>query len=156
VAGGKLADVHGRKRVGALALSAGAIFTVIQFSVGGWPMWMSSTLAAVIGGAGVPALGVYGAELFPTGNRGKASGLISALSLVGSSIGLLAAGWALDRTIGYGTVMAILAIGPLVVAALVIILYPETAHHELEDLNPEDRIDGLVDPGRYEPSTPPA
>jgi MFS family permease len=155
VAGGKLADVHGRRRVGALALSAGAIFTVIQFSVGGWPMWMSSTLAAVIGGAGVPALGVYGAELFPTGNRGKASGLISALSLAGSSIGLLAAGWALDRTIGYGTVMAILAIGPVVVAAMVIIFYPETAHHELEDLNPEDRMDGLVDPSRYEPSTPP-
>ncbi len=130
--------------VGAVALIGGAVFTVIQFSVGGWPMWMSSTLAAVIGGAGVPALGVYGAELFPTGNRGKASGLISMLALAGSSIGLLAAGWALDQTIGFGTVMGVLAIGPLIVAGLVILLYPETAHHELEDLNPEDRIDGLV------------
>jgi MFS family permease len=97
----------------------------------------------VIGGAAIPALGVYGAELFPTGNRGKASGLISMLALVGSSIGLVAAGWALDQAIGYGTVMAVLAVGPLVVAALVAIIYPETAHHELEDLNPEDRMDGL-------------
>jgi MFS family permease len=144
VAGGKLADTRGRRLVGAVALAGGALFTVIQFSVGGWPMWASSTVAAVVGGAAIPALGVYGAELFPTGNRGKASGLISMLSLVGSSIGLLTAGWALDQTIGYGTVMAILAIGPLVVAGLVVILYPETAHHELEDLNPEDRIDGLV------------
>ena len=101
-------------------------------------------LAAVVGGAAIPALGVYGAELFPTGNRGKASGLIAMLSLVGSSIGLLGAGWALDQAFGYGAVMAILAIGPLVVAALVVIIYPETAHHELEDLNPEDRMDGLV------------
>ena len=120
------------------------MFTVIQFSVGGWPMWVASTIAAVVGGAAVPALGVYGAELFPTGNRGKASGLISMLALVGSSIGLLGAGWALDQAIGYGDGDGVLAVGPLVVAALVVVLYPETAHHELEDLNPEDRIDGLV------------
>jgi hypothetical protein len=34
--------------------------------------------------------------------------------------------------------MALLAIGPLIVAALVLTLYPETAHRELEELNPED------------------
>ena len=44
------------------------------------------TLGALIGGAAVPALGVYGAELFPTGNRGRANGLISVLSLIGSSV----------------------------------------------------------------------
>jgi MFS family permease len=153
VAGGKLADVHGRRRVGAIALAGGAIFTVVQFTVGGWPMWVASTIAALVGGAAIPALGVYGAELFPTGNRGKASGLISMLSLVGSSIGLLGAGWALDRAIGYGSVMAVLAIGPLVVAGLVVLLYPETAHHELEDLNPEDRMDGVAGSERAEPAS---
>jgi MFS family permease len=109
-------------------------------------MWVASTVGAVVGGAGIPALGVYGAELFPTGNRGRAAGLISVLSLIGSSVGLLAAGWALDQAFGYGAVMGVLAIGPLVVAALVVALYPETAHQELEDLNPEDRGDGLVVP----------
>jgi MFS family permease len=145
VAGGKLADVHGRRVVGAVALLVGSVFTVIQFSLGGWPMWLASTISATIGGAGIPALGVYGAELFPTGNRGRAAGLITMLSLVGSSIGLLAAGWAVDQTLGYGRVMGVLAAGPLVVAALVVVFYPETAHHELEDLNPEDRNDGLVE-----------
>jgi MFS family permease len=144
VAGGKLADVHGRRVVGAVALVAGTIFTVVQFSVGGWPMWLASTAGALIGGAGVPALGVYGAELFPTGNRGRANGLISVLSLVGSSAGLLLAGWAIDRAFGYGALMALLAIGPLVVAGLVVLRYPETAHHELEELNPEDLMDGLA------------
>jgi len=144
VAGGKLADVHGRRVVGAVALFAGSVFTVVQFAIGGWPMWLASTIGAVVGGAGIPALGVYGAELFPTGNRGRAAGLISMLSLVGSSIGLVAAGWALDQEFGYGAVMGVLAGGPLIVAALVVVFYPETAHHELEDLNPEDRADGLV------------
>src|SRR5262249_51533317 len=146
VAGGKLADVHGRRVVGAVALVVGTVFTVVQFSVGGWPMWVSATVAALIGGAGIPALGVYGAELFPTGNRGRAAGLISMLSLVGSSIGLVAAGWAVDRLFGYGAVMAVLAAGPLVVAALVVAFYPEAAHHGLEWLNPEDRADGLAVP----------
>jgi MFS family permease len=140
VAGGKLADTRGRKRVGAVAVLVGAVLTVVQFSVGGWPMWMASTFGAIIGGAAVPALGVYGAELFPTGNRGKASGLISALSLIGSSAGLLVVGWLLDQAVGYGPVMALMAIGPAIVAGLVIALYPETAHHELEDMNPEDRV----------------
>ena len=75
------------------------------------------------------------------------------LSLIGSSIGLLGAGWALDRAFGYGSVMAILAIGPLVVAGLIVALYPETAHHELEDLNPEDRMDGLAGSERAEPAS---
>jgi hypothetical protein len=38
--------------------------------------------------------------------------------------------------------MAILAVGPMIVATLVITRYPETAHVELEVLNPEDSLDG--------------
>jgi hypothetical protein len=34
--------------------------------------------------------------------------------------------------------MAILAVGPVLVAALVLGVYPETAGRELEELNPED------------------
>src|SRR5262249_24457268 len=153
VLGGKLAGIQWRRIIGAPAPAGGTAFTIVQFSLGGWPMWVSSAAAAIIGGAGVPALGVYGAELFPTGNRGRANGLISVLSLVGSSIGLLVAGWALDQAVGYGTVMGLLALGPFAVVALVILLYPETAHHELEALNPEARRDGL---SADLPSTQPA
>ena len=45
----------------------------------------------------VPALGVYAAELFPTSRRGGANGGISALSVVGSVVGLLLAGLLLDQ-----------------------------------------------------------
>jgi hypothetical protein len=41
--------------------------------------------------------------------------------------------------VSYGSVMALLAVGPLVTAALLVTAYPETARVELEDLNPEDR-----------------
>jgi MFS family permease len=142
VVGGHLADVHGRRVVGAVGLFVGAVATVVQFWVGGSAMWLASTVGAVVGAAAVPALGVYGAELFPTGNRGRASGLISALSLIGSSLGLLLVGWLVSRGWDYGPAIGLMATGPVVVALLVLTLYPETAHRELEDLNPEDRAAG--------------
>jgi MFS family permease len=139
VAGGRLADVHGRRIVGAVAVIGGAVGTVVTFAVTGVPMWLASSAAAVIGGASVPALGVYTAELFPTGRRGLANGLIATLSLVGSSVGLLVAGTLLDDGAAYAPVMALLAIGPLIVTVLVLVGYPETAHLELEEINPVDR-----------------
>jgi hypothetical protein len=37
-------------------------------------------------------------------------------------------------------VLAVLSIGPLLMAVLVLVAYPETAHRELEELNPEDEL----------------
>ena len=101
-------------------------------------MWFGAGLGGLLAGAAYPALHVYQAELFPTGNRGRANGLITALSLGGSSIGLLIAGDLIDRGWSYGSTMLLLATGQLVAAAIVLTSYPETAHQELEALNPED------------------
>ena len=46
----------------------------------------------------------------------------------------------LVRVDGLGPAVSVLAVGPVLVAVLVLTLYPETAHTELEDLNPEDRL----------------
>ncbi len=138
--GGRLADTRGRRRVYAVAIVGGTLATVAQFSVAGWPMWAMSLTGAIVGGAGVPAFGAYSSELFPTGLRGKANGGISVFQLAGSSIGLVIVGYLLDQSWSYGSVMALVAVGPLVVAVMVLTLYPETAHRELEDINPEDRI----------------
>ena len=86
-----------------------------------------------------PAMAVYRAELFPTQRRGRAASIITASSLLGGSIGLIAGGLMIDNGLSYGNVMAILAVGPLTVGLIVLVSYPETAHCELEDINPQDR-----------------
>jgi MFS family permease len=140
VIGGHLADVRGRRLVGAVGLIGGVGGTVAMYLSSGPSLWLWSLVAAILGAATIPALGVYGPELFPTSLRGRANGLIGVLAVVGSSIGLLAAGELSDRFDGLGPAVSVLAVGPVVVAVLVLVLYPETADTELEDLNPEDRL----------------
>ncbi len=147
VAGGKLADRHGRRVIGAIGVIGGVGFTVVSYLAWGWPLWMASLMASVIGALAVPALAVYGPELFPTGQRGAANGGLQVVSVAGSSTGLLLAGWMADRLGGLGPAMAVLAVGPLVLVVLVLTLFPETAGRELEDLNPEDRPPAPEEPG---------
>src|SRR5215212_3709675 len=147
IIGGRLADVRGRRIVGAVGLLGGVAGTVAMYLSSGASLWLWSLVAAVLGAATIPALGVYGPELFPTSLRGRANGLIGVLAVVGSSIGLLATGELSDRMDGLGPAISVLAFGPVLVAALVVLLYPETAHTELEDLNPEDRLSPAPTPG---------
>ncbi len=113
---------------------------VTSYSVGGPVMWFSVFAAGVLGGITYPALAVYRTELFPTGNRSRAAGLITAAALVGGVGGLLAMGTLLDRGWPHGQVMALLASAQVAVIVIVLRWYPETAHRELEDLNPVDRV----------------
>ncbi len=140
VVGGRLADNRGRRLVGAVGVFGGTLLTVLMVLLGGWPMWGLSMAGAIVGAMVVPALGVYGPELFPTALRGRANGIISILGVTGSVIGLATAGYLSDRWNGLGPALAVLAVGPLLMAGLVLAAYPETAHLELEDINPEDRL----------------
>lgn len=140
VIGGRLADTRGRRPIGAIGIVGGVLLTVGMVLTHGWMMWVLSILAAIVGAMVVPALGVYGPELFPTSLRGKANGIITIVGVAGSVLGLLVAGVLLDRWSELGPALAVLAIGPLLMAALVVVAYPETAHRELEDINPEDQL----------------
>lgn len=139
VAGGRIADVRGRRVVAAVALFFGTLCTIGYFFSSGWQMWVVATVGSVISAAAIPALGVYGPELFPTGLRGRANGLVAVSALVGSAGGLILAGVLADHYGRIGPAMSILAAGPLLLAVLVLAAYPETAGRELEDINPEDR-----------------
>jgi MFS family permease len=139
VIGGRLADTRGRKPVGASTLFVATIIVVLAFNSSGAALWVWALVGSVIGAAGAPALGVYGPELFPTSLRGKVGGLLSVAALVGSAVGLIIGGIAADTPGGLSSALIPLAAGPLIVAVLVLLLYPETAGRELEDLNPEDR-----------------
>ena len=88
----------------------------------------------------MPALGVYSAELFPTSLRGRANAAITVLALVGSRHRSDRGGCDGGPVGSLRPGMALLAVGPLIVCMLVLSLYPETAHRELEDINPEDAV----------------
>lgn len=140
IVGGRLADTRGRRLVGAVGTVGGAILLAATYLVGGPLLWVCSTVGSIIAAVTVPALAVYGPELFPTVLRARANGLISVAGVAGSATGLMIGGRMEDHFGSYGPGLAMLALGPFLVAALVLALYPETAHLELEELNPEDAI----------------
>jgi MFS family permease len=151
VVGGRLADVRGRRHLIAVTIPIGTTLVIASFVVGGPPMWMAAFGGGFIGGIAYPAIAVYRAELFPTGNRGRAAGLLTASALLGGVVGILVVGALLDDGAGYGGVIGLVGLGQLVVVGVVLLWFPETAHQELEALNPEDAP--LVDapPGRRSP-----
>ena len=138
ILGGRVADTSGRRRLIAFTLPLGTAAIVAAFAVSGPPLWMFSLIGGILSSAAYPALAVYRTELFPTGNRSRAAGLVTAAALVGGIGGLLATGWLLDAGWSYGQVMGLLGLCQLAVTVIVVVAYPETAHLELEELNPED------------------
>lgn len=138
VAGGRLADVRGRRVVAAVGIVGGVGATVAMFFSAGWTIWAWSVVASIVGAVTVPALGVYGPELFPTSLRGRANGIISGLGRVGSVLGLVIIALLVSDGESLAPMIALLAVGPALLVVLVLVAYPETAHRELEDLNPED------------------
>lgn len=144
IIGGRIADMSGRRRVIAIALPLAAALMVVFYSIGGLPMWLAATMGGTVGGIAFPAVAVYRNELFPTGNRGRAAGLLTAAALLGGIGGLLLTGRLLDAGNSHGVVLGSLASAQLVVVLLVLVWLPETAHRELEDLNPLDAV--TIDP----------
>lgn len=138
VVGGHLAEVRGRRLVGAAGVAGGTVATVAFFWSSGWALWAWAVAGSIVGAMVVPALGIYSPELFPTALRGRLGGVVQVVTLAGSAVGLLAVGASSDRW-GYGWPITLAAAGPLVVVALVLARLPETAHRELEELNPEDQ-----------------
>jgi MFS family permease len=123
----------------AVTVPVATALVLLSFVVDGAPMWICAFGGGFIGGIALPALAVYRAELFPTGNRGRAAGLLTASALLGGIGGLLLVGQLLDAGWSYGQSIGLVALGQVVVVAVVLTMFPETAHRELEDLNPLDR-----------------
>ena len=138
--GGRIADRSGRRVLGAVSAILGVALVLASFAVGGWPMWASALVGGIVGGAAVPALGVYRAEMFPTGQRSAAGYWVTAAALCSGAIGLQITGYFLDRGNSHARVLGVLALGQIAVAFIVLRWFPETAHRELEELNPEDAM----------------
>lgn len=140
IVGGQLADSIGRHRLIAVCTPLSTVCIVGAFFVGGMPMWALSLAGGVTAAMAYPAFQVYRTELFPTGNRGTANGLVTAIALLSGSVGILIVGILRERGFAFGTLMAAMGVGQLVAAYVAVRYYPETAHLELEQLNPGDPV----------------
>ena len=138
VFGGRLADDYGRRVVASTCIPVGALMISLSFVVSGPLMWICAIVGGVFAATAYPAMAVYRGELAPTGKRQTSSFLITVSALLGGSIGLVAGGTLIDHHWSYGTVMLVFASLSVVIAVLVWFRYPETAHRELEELNPQD------------------
>ena len=133
LAGGRLADVRGRRAAILPGLVALGVFSSLFFVVSGPSMWVTSLLGTLLGSLAVPAMGVIAPELFPTARRAGVRGVITAIAVAGSVCGLMIAGPLVDAR-GYGFTFTVLAVAPLAAAALALAI-PETRGRELEELN---------------------
>jgi MFS family permease len=138
IVGGRVADVVGRRWLIAICTPISTAFIVAAFLVAGPPMWAMSVAGGFTAAMAYPAYAVYRTELFPTGNRGTANGLITATALLSGSIGILVVGYFRDRGASFGMLLAVMGVGQLLAAYIAFRHYPETAHLELEQLNPGD------------------
>ncbi len=138
--GGSLADKYGRKIVASVSLIVGSLAMIVGFFVSGWEMWFAHIIAQILAGALIPATTVLGPELFPTNLRGVAYGVFTIAQGIGSVIGLLVVGWmsSSGEFGNFGIPMAMLGVGPLIMAVVLLKYFPETAHMELEEINPDD------------------
>lgn len=137
--GGWIADRWGRRVVILVCTPISTALLVGTYRYPGAGMWALALVGGIIAAVVYPAYQVYRAELFATGARGRANGWLMGISLGGGSIGLVIAGRLIDRGWSFASTMGLLAIGQIVAAIIAFVGYPESAHLELETLNPEDR-----------------
>ncbi|MSX92603.1 MAG: MFS transporter, partial [Actinobacteria bacterium] len=138
IIGGRMSDVIGRRKIIAICTPLSAACLVAAFFAAGSAMWFIALGGGFTAAMAYPAFAVYRSEMFPTGNRGMANGLINTTALLAGSLGILLVGVLRDHGSSYGSVMAFLGLGQLAAAWVAFRHYPETAHLELEQLNPED------------------
>ena len=98
IAGGRLADMRGRRIVGSVALVGGTVCTVWFFFASGWAMWVVVDRRRDRRGRGsARARRVRRRALPDVAARARPTRRSSVLALVGSGIGLIAAGALADR-----------------------------------------------------------
>ena len=108
-----------------------------QYYSYGAMIYATSTLGSIVGAAAIPALGVYGAELFPPRRAAPPTAVSDSRHALAASSDWSSpanSATASDSPVPSRTSPA----GPLILVILILVAYPETAHHTLEDLNPED------------------
>jgi predicted MFS family arabinose efflux permease len=124
VIGGRLSDRWGRRRLGAGLGLLTAISTAATFGGSRAAYWTGSVLWSVLASAGVPVLGAWYGELFPTRARATSESVGSVAGALGGAAGFQLVAL-LQPVLGLGPSLAATAAGALV-SALLLLLLPET------------------------------
>lgn len=146
VIAGIVADRRGRRWIGAIGVGVGAICLALSYRAGGAGLWLLASGGVVFTGAAFPALRGYQTELFPTRSRAKVGGMLDVVAVAGSATGLVLVGYLSERWDDLGSAIGVMVFAPLAVAAVILLLFPETARRELEAFNPDDPDPDLVQP----------
>lgn len=135
--GGRIADRRGRRPIVGWGLIGFALSMAAMFSSHGSMLWISAAFGSLVGAAVLPAMSIYGPELFPTALRSRSSGVITVGTRIGGALGLVLVGRLGDD--GHlGPTLRILSLALVAAAVIVLTLVPETAGKELEELHPSD------------------
>ncbi len=110
----------------------------LAFVSSGYWLIIFGTLGSIAGTFGVPAISVFGPELFPTKLRSGANVIATVAGRIGSAVGLILVGVGRANGLSYGTPIALLMLGPVVLSVIVLIFFPETMGETLEEINPDD------------------
>lgn len=131
VLGGRGSDRFGRRGVGLVCWLLAPLFAALFYNGPAWTLVPAWGLCVLFMSAGDLVVRALAAELFPTSQRGTASGWLIAVQTVGWSLGLLLVGL-VTRFEGElsAAITAVAFAGVLAGASLM--LLPETGRRELE------------------------
>jgi predicted MFS family arabinose efflux permease len=122
--GGRLSDRWGRRRLGTGLGLLTAAATAVAFSGSRAAYWAGNVLWSVVASAGVPVLGAWFGELFPTRARATSESVTSVAGAMGGAAGFQLVAL-LQPRLGLGPSLAVMAAGAGA-SALLLLLLPET------------------------------
>ena len=137
-AGGQLAEARGRRPLARWGLIMGASLNAMFFLFGGPALWLFFALGTVGIGLAGPSLSAFTTELFPTEVRGTAGAGLTITAVMGSATGLLLAGYLATPLGSIGRSVAVMAVGPIIVATVLIRFLPEARGMLLDDVSPSE------------------
>jgi MFS family permease len=131
-----LADHLGRRPTGAMAMVAMALTGTLAYSGSRDALLVGYELGVLAAATLAPAAGALATELFPTSVRASVAGWIVVASVAGATVGLVAFGAIADVGNRFAVGGAVTFL-PVVLAAGLFALLPETKGREPEDLWPD-------------------
>jgi MFS family permease len=133
---GRMADRRGRRLVGFLFFGVFPLLTTLFYVGPAWTVpiaWIP--LVFVLTGANT-IMRALATELFPTSYRGTASGWLQLVETVGAAVALFAVSWLTEEGgSAIPTVRAVVFVAWI--AAVAVLLLPETGSRELEEIASE-------------------